>query len=104
MAKVKAEINKSEVIRKIFADNAGATAKEVVAKLKAQGSEASEGLIYSCKPGKKKKQKEPKKGKAQAAPSSNSALSVGASIAIAKAAAEKIGSWSALKEVVDALQ
>ena len=104
MAKVKAEINKSEVIRKIFADNPGATAKEVVAKLKAQGIEASEGLIYSCKPGKKKKQKEPKKGKAQAAPSSNGVLSVGTSIATAKAAAEKVGGWSVLKEIADAMQ
>jgi hypothetical protein len=103
VAKAKAEINKSEVIRKIFADNPGATAKDVVAKLKAQGIEASEGLIYSCKPGKKKKQKGSKKT-AKAAPSSNGTPSVGTSIAVAKEAAEKVGSWAALKEIVDALQ
>jgi hypothetical protein len=102
MAKAKAEINKSEVIRKIFADNPGATAKEVVAKLKAQGIEASEGLIYSCKPGVKKKKLA--KAKAKAAPSLDGTLSVGASIAVAKEAAEKVGGWAAMKEIVDALQ
>jgi hypothetical protein len=101
MAKAKAEINKSEVIRKIFADNPGATAKDVVAKLKAQGIEASEGLIYSCKPGKKKKKKGTKVN-AKVGPASNG--SVGESIATAKAAAEKVGGWSVLKEIVDALQ
>ena len=35
--------------------------------------------------------------------SSKAALGVGASIAVAKAAAEKISGWSALKEIVDAL-
>src|ERR1700690_3856449 len=103
MAKAKADVNKSEEIRKLFAANPGATGKEIIAKLKAQGIEASEGLIYSCKPGKKKKQKGPK-GKAKPSPSSNGAPSVGSSIAVAKAAAEKVGSWAALKEIVDALQ
>ena len=102
VAKVKAEINKSEVIRQIFLEQPSATAKEVVAKLKAQGIEASEGLIYSCKPGKKQKQKGPKR-KAKAAPSSNGALSVGESIAIVKSAADKLG-FATLKEIVDALQ
>ena len=104
MAKAKAAINKSEIIRTIFAENPSVSAKEVIAKLKAQGIEASEGLIYSCKPGKKKKQKGPKKGNAKAAPSLNGTPSVGTSIAVAKDAAEKIGSWAALKEIVDAMQ
>jgi transketolase N-terminal domain/subunit len=103
MAKARVDLNKSEEIRKIFAQNPAATAKEVVAKLKEQGIVASEGLVYSLKPGSKKKKKGPK-GKAKAAPSSNGALSVGASIAVAKAAAEKVGGWAALKEMVDALQ
>ena len=102
MAKAKTGINKSEEIRKLWAIP-GATGKEIIAKLKAQGIEVSEGLIYSCKPGKKKKQKGPK-GKAKAAPSLNGALSVGASIAVAKGAAEKVGGWAMLKELVDALQ
>ena len=102
MARAKAEINKSEEIRKVFAEHPGATAKEVVAKLKAQGIEASEGLIYSCKPGKKKKKGA--KSKTKAAPSDNGALTVGASIAVAKDAAGKVGGWAALKELVDALQ
>ena len=38
-----------------------------------------------------------------AAPSSNGVLGVGASINVAKAAAEKVGGWAALKEIVDAL-
>ena len=103
MEKVKADLNKSAEIRKIFAQNPGATAKDVVAKLKAQGIEASEGLIYSCKPGSKKKKKGTK-GKGKAAHASDGAVSIGASIAVAKSAAEKIGGWAALKEVVDALQ
>ena len=38
-----------------------------------------------------------------AAPSSNGVLGVGASINVAKAAAEKVGGWAVLKEIVDAL-
>jgi hypothetical protein len=102
MAKANADVNKSDVIRKIFAQTPSATAKEVVAKLKAQGIEASEGLIYSCKPGVKKKKLA--KAKAKAAPSLNGTPSVGTSIATAKAAAEKVGGWAALKEIVDELQ
>jgi hypothetical protein len=97
----KADLNKSEEIRKIFSQNPGATAKEVIAKLKAQGIEASEGLIYSVKPGRKKKGR---KGKAKAATASNGALSVGESITVAKDAAGKVGGWTVLKELVDALQ
>jgi hypothetical protein len=37
------------------------------------------------------------------APSSNVHLGVGASIALIKTTAEKVGGWSALKEIVDAL-
>ena len=51
-----------------------------------------------------KKKKKGTKGKGKAAHASDGALSVGASIAVAKAAAEKVGGWSALKEIVDALQ
>jgi hypothetical protein len=100
VAKAKADQNKSEEIRRIFAQTPSATAKEVVAKLKAQGIEASEGLIYSLKPGKKKK-KGPN-AKAKTMPSSNG--SIGASIAVAKDAAQRVGGWAALKELVDALQ
>jgi hypothetical protein len=103
VAKVKAEINKSEAIRNIYAQNPGASPKSILTQLKSQGIEASEGLIYSLKPGTKKKRKE-SKGKAKVAPTSNGALlSIGASIAVAKAAADKIG-LAALKEIVDALQ
>jgi hypothetical protein len=38
-----------------------------------------------------------------AAASSNGHLGVGASIAVAKAAADKVGGWASLKEIVDAL-
>jgi hypothetical protein len=103
MAKAKADVNKSEEIRRLFAANPGASAKEIVAKLKAQGIEASEGLIYSCKPGSKKKKKG-QKVKGKAAHTSDGALSIGESITVAKAAAAKVGGWKALKELVDALQ
>lgn len=101
MSKVKAGINKSEEIRKLFAASPGATGKEIVAKLKEQGIVVSEGLVYSCKPGNKKKGP---KGKAKAGAAANGALSVGASIGVAKAAAEKVGGWAAMKEIVDAMQ
>jgi hypothetical protein len=100
MAKAKATGSKSDRIRQLFADQPGITAKEIVAKLKAQGIEASEGLIYSCKPGVKKKKG--LKAKAKTTPSSNG--SVGASIAVAKDAAQRVGGWAVLKELVDALQ
>ena len=98
MAKAKAEINKSEEIRKIYAQNPEATAKDIISQLKTQVIEASEGLVYSCKPGQKKKKKVQKE---KVAPSSTGALSVGESIAVA---AQRVGGWAALKELVDALQ
>jgi hypothetical protein len=85
--------------------------------LKAKGIEVTEGLVYHVKKMSKKKKKwGPKPGKAPqakamvAAPakiagsSSNGRLGVGASIVVAKAAAEKVGGWAALNEIVDALQ
>jgi hypothetical protein len=90
-----------------------AKAKEIVAHLKEKGIEITEGLVYQVKKISKKKKPGRKPGKAPqakavvpakiASPSSNGRLGVGASIAVAKAAAEKVGGWSALKEIVDAL-
>jgi post-segregation antitoxin (ccd killing protein) len=103
--------NKSEEIRTVFAATPAASAKDVVATLKAKGIDVSENYVYgvkkTMKPGKKKPGRKPKATATvvltKAAPSSNGHLSVGASIAVAKAAAEKVGGWSALKEIVDAL-
>lgn len=105
-------VNKSEEIRSALAATPGASAKDVVAALKAKGIDTNEGLVYSVKQNmaKKKASKKvaaPAKTAAPAkvaTPSSNGHLGVGASIAVAKAAAEKVGGWSALKEIVDALQ
>lgn len=108
MAK-KTDVNRSEEIRKVFAETPKASAKEVIATLKAKGVEASEGLVYAVKKGMKGKKKG-KKAKAaatprtHAAPSSNGVLGVGASIATVRACADKVGGMSALKEIVDALQ
>ena len=106
-------VNKSEEIRSALAEAPGASAKDVVAALKAKGIDTNENLVYSVKQNMAKK-KASKKAAAPAktvapakiavAASSNGHLGVGASIAVAKAAAEKVGGWSALKEIVDALQ
>lgn len=115
MAKAKSEVNKSEAIREAYKELPDAKAKEIVAHLKAKGIEVNEGLVYQVKKISKKKKPGRKPGKGSqakavvaapakiAAPSSNGVLGVGASIAVAKAAAEKVGGWAALKEIVDAL-
>jgi hypothetical protein len=113
----KATVNKSEAIRSVLAANPSASAKEVVATLKQTGIDVNDGLVYAVKQKLKPAAQAPKaKATVQAtapvhaaapakiaAPSSNGVLGVGASIAVAKAAAEKVGGWAALKEIVDAL-
>ena len=106
----KKSVNKSEEIRTLFTATPTASAKEVVATLKAKGIDVSENYVYGVKktltPKKKKPPKTPVKSAAPttaAAPSSNGQLSVGASIAVVKAAAERVGGWATLKEIVDAL-
>jgi transposase len=109
----KKSVNKSEEIRTLFTATPTASAKEVVATLKAKGIDVSENYVYGVKktltPAKKKTGPKPKAtatvkvALTKAPPSSNGVLGIGASIAVAKAAAEKVGGWSALKEIVDAL-
>ena len=107
----KKPVNKSEEIRAVFTATPAASAKEVVATLKAKGISVSENDVYGVKKtlGKKKPGRKPKAtttvkvALTQAAPSSNGVLGVGASIVVAKAAAEKVGGWANLKEIVDAL-
>jgi hypothetical protein len=116
MAKAKTAVNKSEAIREAYKALPDAKAKEIVAHLKGKGIEVTEGLVYKVKRTGKKKKPGWKPGKVSqgkvtiagpakaAASSSNGRLGVGASIVVAKAAAEKVGGWAALKEIVDALQ
>jgi hypothetical protein len=112
----KTTINKSEEIRTVLAATPAASAKEVVATLKQKGIDVNEGLVYAVKKQLKSAGKKAPKAKATvqtpvhvpapakiAAPSFNGVLGVGASIAVAKAAAEKVGGWAVLKEIVDAL-
>ena len=116
MAKAKSEVNKSEAIREAYKELPDAKAQEIVAHLKAKGIEVNEGLVYQVKKISKKKKPGRKPGKVSqakavvaapakiaAVPSSNGVLGVGASIAVAKSAAEKVGGWAALKEIVDEL-
>lgn len=103
--------NKSELIRSILGNHPTMTAKEVVAKLKENNVDATEGLVYAVKQKMKPtkgKTKTPKAAPAtpaptKAAPSSNGVLGVGASIALVRQTADKVGGWAALKEIVDAL-
>ena len=114
----KKSVNKSEEIRAVLAATPTASTKDVVATLKQKGIDVSENLVYGVK--QKLTPTAPNAPKAKAAakatapvqsvapakiaaPSSNGRLGVGASIAVAKAAAEKVGGWAALKEIVDAL-
>ncbi len=107
MAKMKLRVNKSDAIREAYKVTPDATAKAIVAHLKEKGIEVSEGLVYKVKKTKKKPGRKPgtvpQAKTTVAAPSSNGHLGVGASIAVAKAAAQKVGGWAALKEIVDAL-
>ena len=92
--------------------------RERLPTLKQKGIDVSETYVYGVKQklnaGAKKAPKAKVATKAvapvQAAaptkiavPSSNGRLGVGASITVAKAAAEKVGGWTALKEIVDAM-
>lgn len=112
MAKAKTEVNRSEAIRDAYKLLPDAKAKEIVAYLKTKGVEVNEGLVYQVKKISKKKKPGRKPGKAPQAkatfaapsPSSKVHLGVGASIALIKTTAEKVGGWGALKEIVDALQ
>jgi hypothetical protein len=119
MARTKAAVNKSQAIRDAFKEMPDAKAKEIVAHLKENGIETSEQLVYQVKKTSKKK-KRGKPGRkpgmvsqakamvaapAKAVPHSSKVhLGVGASIALIKTTAEKVGGWAALKEIVDALQ
>jgi len=118
MAKAKSEVNRSEAIRGAFEELPNATAKEIVAHLKGKGIEVSEGLVYQVKKTSKKKKPGRKPGKVPqasapkvaapqpkaAAHSANGVLSVGASIALVRSTADKVGGLGALKEIVEALQ
>src|SRR5687767_14844369 len=113
MAKAKTEVSKSESIREAFKELPDAKAKEIVAHLKGKGIEVTEGLVYQVKKMNKRKKPGRKPGKAPqvtaqqakaSTPSSNGALSIGASIALVRATAEKVGGLGALKEIVEALQ
>ena len=112
MARTKPEVNRSEAIREAYKALPDAKAKEIVAHLKAKGIEVTEGLVYQVKKMSKKKKPGRKPGQAPQAkvtiaapsPSSKVHLGVGASIALIKTTAEKVGGWAALKEIVDALQ
>ena len=118
MARPKVPVNKSQAIRDAFKELPNAKAKEIVAHLKTKGIESSEQLVYKVKTTTRKNRKKPggkagmvSEAKAMvAAPtkvathSSKVHLGVGASIALIKTTAEKVGGWAALKEIVDALQ
>jgi hypothetical protein len=107
MAKKKVEVVKSDEVKRVLAERPDATAKEVVETLKEQGITISDALVYAVKkklkPG-TKKAPAPKTPAKLVAPSSNGRIGVGASIGVARAAAEKVGGLAALKEIVDALQ
>ena len=119
MAKKKSGPSMSDSIREAFKELPDAKAKEIVAHLKGKGIEVTEGLVYQVRKTSKKKKPGRKPGKAptatvaptKAAPakapsahSSNGVLSVGASIVLVKATADKVGGMTALREIVEALQ
>ena len=115
MAK-KSGVNKSEAIRNVLAARPGIAVKEVVATLKQKGIDVRDNLVYGIKQDLAKKAangttttKAAASTKAVApvkspAPVSNGHSGIGTSIIAAKTAAEKVGGWAALKEIVDAMQ
>ena len=111
MAKGKSGVNKSQAIRDALKELPGAKAKEIVAHLKAKGITTSEQLVYQVKKISKKKKPGKKPGMvSQAQPmvatpvsSPKMHLGVGASIALVKMTAEKVGGWTTLREIVDAM-
>lgn len=105
MAKAKSGVNRSQAIRDARKELPGAKAKEIVAHLKGKGIEVSEQLVYQVKKVSKKKKPgmAPKATSMVATSSPKVHLGVGASIALIKTTAEKVGGWAALKEIVDAL-
>jgi hypothetical protein len=120
MAKAKFEVNRSEAIREAYKELPKAKAKEIVAYLETKGITVAEGLVYQVKKiSKQKAKKKPGRKPGQAskakvavsvpssngvlAPASKGPIGIGASIAVVKAAADKVGGWAALKEIVDAL-
>jgi hypothetical protein len=111
MVKAKAGVNKSEAIRGAYKMMPNAKAKEIVSYLEQKGIEVAEGLVYQVKKISKKKKPGRRPGKASQAktmvvapsPSSKVHLGVGASIALIKTTADRVGGWATLKEIVDAL-
>ena len=105
----KKTVNKSEEVRTVLKATPTASAKEVVATLKQKGIDVSEYLVYGVKQDLAKKAKKAKATAKAASPVKVAAsspkihLGVGASIALIKTTAEKVGGWDALKEIVDAL-
>ena len=108
MAKGKSGVNRSQAIRDAFKELPDAKAKEIVAHLKAKNIAVSEQLVYQVKKVNKKKKPGRKPGTVSQtkAPSSSSKvhLSIGASIALVRTTADKVGGWASLKEIVEALQ
>jgi hypothetical protein len=112
MVKTKAGVNKSEAIRDAYKVLPDATAKEIVSYLEQKGIEVAEGLVYQVKKISKKKKPGRKPGKVSQAttmvaapsPSAKVHLGVGASIALIKTTAARVGGWTTLKEIVDAMQ
>src|SRR4029450_5243061 len=99
----------------VLAATPGISVKDVVATLKKKGIEVRDNLVYGIKQDLAKKAMATTNVKAttpvhavapvkSAAPASNGHVGIGASIIAAKAAAEKVGGWAALKEIVDAMQ
>ena len=108
----KKTVNKSEEVRTVLQATPTASAKEVVATLKQKGISVTESLVYGVKKHLKAAAKKGKNAKATAkaavpakvaATSPSIHLGVGASIALIKTTAEKVGGWASLKEIVDAL-
>src|SRR5471030_3230372 len=101
MAKGKSGVNKSEAIRDAFKELPGAKAKEIVAHLKSKGITTSEQLVYKIKTvSKKKKSGKVSQAKTMVAapsPSSKLHLGVGASIALIKTTAARVGGWANLR-------
>src|SRR4051812_36212116 len=117
MAKRKNGVNKSAEIRGVLSATPTMSVKDVVATLKERGIEVNESLVYGVKKSMAGSLQNKAASSSMAAPQSsttnvenvsghdlNGSIGFGAAIKVARAAADKVGGWATLKEIVDAMQ
>jgi hypothetical protein len=103
MAKKKAEVNKSALVREILKKEPKTPTKEIVSALAAQGHKVSDNLIYMLKSKMKDKKRKAKRQKVMATTTRSGIANPVEMIRDIKKLAERAGGLRTLKEMVDVL-